>query len=412
MAHRPALALAVALIGAVAFAARGRRPDAPVAPVATAAPPDLRAVELQIEGAVLPQHGRALLAELQDQTQLVDYVLTMLQHPRDDRFPWCARLAAHMQLSAAIEPLLAAVADRTSPHRAAALLAAEKLEQVPLPLLLQALDDDDEALCLAALQDLHDHDELPFDAVVRLLTVNNPAVSAAAAAVVPIDAERADALARLDFADPSAGAAAVAQLGCRPLPQAVLAGWQQRLSTMLPQVQVAVLAAVRRRPECADRALLLRLVQADGGARLRFEALHGLLAAHAVGDDWLLEHAPRLPRPLQLLAGVQLLRRERREGAQMLGALAFGEPAPAGETEAGDEAAAAAGDASPPPSHAGEAAPDSVALAARQLLSAVADLPLHRGTEALEAWCREPRIAQRAALALPEAAAVFGRAAR
>jgi hypothetical protein len=413
--------LALALTAAIALAACGRRPTAPVAPAgATAAPPDLRAVELRIEGAALLYQRRALLAELQDDTTLIEYVLTMLQHPHDDRFPYCARLAAQLQLTAALEPLLAAVADRTSPHRAAALLAAQQFEQVPLPILLQALDDDDDALCLAALQSLHDHDELPFDAVVRLLTVTNPAVTAAAAAVVPIDAERADALIRLDFADGSAGAAAIAQLACRPLPAAVIAGWQQRLSLLAPQVQVAVLAAVRRRPDFADRALLFRLVLADGGARLRFEALHCLLAAHAVADAWLLEHSPHLPRPLQLLAAVQLLRRERREGAQMLGALAFGDAPPGGEADAGDETTAATSDASPPPSPAGETSPapaaettpDVVALAARQLLSAIADLPLHRGTEALEAWCREPRIAQRAALALPEASAVFGRAAR
>src|SRR5262249_11020577 len=98
MARRRSRSLPVALTGAftaaVARAACGGHSAAPAAPTgAMAAPPDLRAVEQQFEGALLPQQRRALLAELQSRESLIEYVLAMLQHPRDDRFPWCARLA-------------------------------------------------------------------------------------------------------------------------------------------------------------------------------------------------------------------------------------------------------------------------------------------------------------------------------
>jgi hypothetical protein len=411
----------ILLLSALALAGCGGGRAAPAARApASEAVPDLQRVEQQLNGAVLVCQRRALLAELQDDPALVPYVLTVLQDPRSSAFPVCARLAVQLHLTEAFELLLAAVADRSSPHRAAALIAAQQLQEVPLPLLLRALDDDDDGVRLAVLQSLHDHDDLPFDTVARLLTAANPLVAAAAAAVVPIGDDHVVPLARLDLSDALTGAAVVAQLGCRPLPAVVLAGWQQRLPSLLPKVQIAVLAAVRRRPECADSRLLQRLVQTGSNTRLRFEALHGLLAANAATDAWLLQRTASLPRALQLLAAVQLLRHDRREGAAALVALAFDDgPAAADEVadESGGDGGSAAGEgALPSPmaetSAAAEKVPDAVALAARRVLSAVAGLPLHRGLEAFEAWSRDPHVQQRAALALPDAAAVFGANAR
>src|SRR5688572_14000904 len=97
--------------------------SAPAAPATRVRGGALLTAQKQLHGAVHPQQQRQLVDRLKTRPDLAPLILEALQDPAGTGFAPAAELAAAIQLDAAFEPLLAAVAPGSGPNRATALRA-------------------------------------------------------------------------------------------------------------------------------------------------------------------------------------------------------------------------------------------------------------------------------------------------
>ena len=324
----------------------------------------VRAVR-ELRGAISPRARRNVLARLRaDAAEWSAAVGSVLRSPRHPAFAEAAELARELPVPAAAEVLLRQAEDSGAPHRALALRAAHAIAPLPAEVLVPFLSEGDPAVCCAALAAFAGRSDVPFAMVARLLDADDPEVAAAAAAALPavLDREQVAVLCRVQFASEPAAVAAITELGKRALPPELLARWLQRLPVETPPVQRAILGAALARPQRIPREPLLALVRASGSEEVRAAALHALLAGRALDAVELRALAGADDGAVRLLCAAGLLELGERDGAVLLHRLAFP----------------------------GEEQLDGLAVAARQALSAAADLPLHRGEAAFAAWCHEP----------------------
>ncbi len=376
--HRRSPAWGAALAGLLLVTGcRKPAPRPPPPPVDVGV--EVRAAQLQLVGAFHADQKRAALACLRaGLPQLGRKILAVLGDRGHPDFVAAAELAAELGFEDATEALLDAASDAAAPNRAAAMAAANRIQPVPterLAALLGHADVDLQRVLLAAMVDRSD---VPFDAVAPLLAASDATVAKAAATVLPTDLtpEQSTNVARTMFANVDAARIAIEQLAQRPLPELFFVSLLDLLPRESAPVQEAILAAVAGRKNVPLQQPLRELVRDSPAPSVRFAALYCLLAANAADADWLLARSYDLPRPHRVLCAVGLLRARRVEGARLLHDLAF--------TAVDDDKV------------------DAVALAARQIMSRAADLPLHRGAAAFAAWCELPIVARPEALALPE----------
>src|SRR5690242_800125 len=114
------------------LAACGPAPQrAPAAPATAARRSSLGTAQQQLHAAIHPQQHQQVVDRLKTRPDLAPQVLAALQAPAGEGFGPACELAAELQLDAAFEPLLAAVAPGSGPHRARALRAANALRPLP-----------------------------------------------------------------------------------------------------------------------------------------------------------------------------------------------------------------------------------------------------------------------------------------